>query len=155
MLCFKLFYINYLLIWVVCWIRCKKFHIIFSFFYIIRIKRKEQHLSQSNTQMFTSQLYSKLEENNDNENGVMRWSRRKDIFNKKIVFIPIEKGLHWVLCIVINPGMIHNNTKISLLEISSPYSIPITWSMRYGIKYVERIKTKPLTICLHSTWGRF
>ena len=76
--------------------------------------------------MFTSQLYSKLEENNDNENGVMRWSRRKDILNKKIAFIPIEKGLYWVLCIVINPGMIHNNTKISLLEISSPYSIPIT-----------------------------
>ena len=46
--------------------------------------------------MFISQLYSKLEENNDIENRVMRWSRRKDIFHKKIIFIPIEKGLHYV-----------------------------------------------------------
>ena len=55
-------------------IKMKKSHIIFSFFYIIRIKRKDQHPSQSNTQIFTSKLYSKLEEKNNNENGVIRWS---------------------------------------------------------------------------------
>ena len=71
--------------------------------------------------MFTSQLYSKLEENNDNKNGVMKWSRKKDIFNKKIVFIPIEKGLHWVLCVVINPGMIHNNTTLNQNNIEITY----------------------------------
>ena len=76
--------------------------------------------------MFTSQLYSKLEENNDNKNGVMKWSRNKDIFNKKIVFIPIEKGLHWVLCVVINPGMIHNNT------ILNQYNIEITYALLFN-----------------------
>ena len=66
--------------------------------------------------MFTSQLYSKLEENNDNKNGVMKWSRNKDIFNKKIVFIPIEKGLHWVLCVVINPGMYDQCVSIKMMQ---------------------------------------
>jgi sentrin-specific protease 7 len=43
---------------------------------------------------------------------VETWTKKKaiDIFEKKFVFIPINKSLHWSLCVVINPGAIiaHN-----------------------------------------------
>ena len=29
-----------------------------------------------------------------------------DIFKKKLIFIPINKDLHWSLCVVVNPGSI-------------------------------------------------
>ena len=40
----------------------------------------------------------------------MKWSIKKDILNKKLIFIPIQKGIHWTLCVIINPGKIKNNT---------------------------------------------
>ena len=38
------------------------------------------------------------------------WTARKnvDIFTKKFVFIPVNKHLHWSLCVVVNPGAILN-----------------------------------------------
>ena len=42
-------------------------------------------------------------------------------FIKKIVFIPIEKGLHWVLCVVIDAGKIHNNTILNQFDIEITY----------------------------------
>ena len=29
-----------------------------------------------------------------------------DIFKKKFVFVPINKDLHWSLCVIVNPGEI-------------------------------------------------
>ena len=36
------------------------------------------------------------------------WTGKKniDIFQKKLIFIPINKDLHWSLCVVVNPGAI-------------------------------------------------
>ena len=39
----------------------------------------------------------------------MKWSIKNDILNKKLIFIPIQKGIHWTLCVIINPGKIKNN----------------------------------------------
>jgi sentrin-specific protease 7 len=44
---------------------------------------------------------------------VKRWTEKKgiDIFDKKFIFIPINKTLHWSLCIVVNPGAIIEHNK--------------------------------------------
>ena len=40
--------------------------------------------------------------------SVQSWTAKKniDIFKKKLIFIPINKDLHWSLCAVVNPGAI-------------------------------------------------
>lgn len=40
--------------------------------------------------------------------GVKNWTERKEInvFQKKLIFIPINKNLHWSLAVVVNPGEI-------------------------------------------------
>jgi Ulp1 family protease len=48
------------------------------------------------------------------ENGpdaVALWTGKKNInlFQKKLVFIPVNADLHWSLCVVVNPGLIVNN----------------------------------------------
>ncbi len=42
-----------------------------------------------------------------------RWTEKKgiDIFQKKFIFIPINKTLHWSQCVVINPGAIIEHNK--------------------------------------------
>jgi sentrin-specific protease 7 len=41
-------------------------------------------------------------------NGVRSWTAKKNIniFEKRLIFIPINKTLHWSLCVVVNPGAI-------------------------------------------------
>ena len=55
---------------------------------------------------FTSHFYTTLA--NDGPSAVESWTAKKgiDIFEKKIIFIPINKDLHWSLCVVVNPGSI-------------------------------------------------
>ena len=36
--------------------------------------------------------------------------KRNKFFQKRIIRIPIQQGIHWSLCVVINPGKIKNNT---------------------------------------------
>jgi Ulp1 family protease len=49
---------------------------------------------------------------------VKRWTEKKgiDIFDKKFIFIPINKTLHWSQCIVINPGAIIEHNKWHAVE---------------------------------------
>jgi Ulp1 family protease len=44
---------------------------------------------------------------------VTQWTEKKgiDIFEKRFVFIPVNKGLHWTQCVVINPGAITEHNK--------------------------------------------
>jgi Ulp1 family protease len=60
---------------------------------------------------FSSHFYSALVK--DKPCGVKRWTEKKgiDIFQKKFIFIPINKTLHWSQCVVINPGAIINHNK--------------------------------------------
>jgi Ulp1 family protease len=39
---------------------------------------------------------------------VTKWTMKKgiDIFTKKLIYFPINKNLHWSLCVIVNPGHI-------------------------------------------------
>jgi Ulp1 family protease len=62
----------------------------------------------------STQFYTKLSEPVVQGGGpasVGAWAARKnmDIFEKKLVFVPINyTGAHWSLCVVVNPGAIDN-----------------------------------------------
>ena len=92
-----------------CCIRCNKSHIIFLFFYIIRIKKNEQDSFESNTHILNSQLYKKLEENRDVENNLIRWTNIIDCFKMNYMYTNSARYAY-SLCVVINPENIRNNT---------------------------------------------
>ena len=47
----------------------------------------------------------------DGAKAVSSWTAKKkiDIFEKKLIFVPVNSDLHWSLCVVVNPGSISNN----------------------------------------------
>lgn len=61
--------------------------------------------------VFTTHFFTELSKNG--ASGVARWTKKKgiDIFEKKMIFIPINKDLHWSLCVVVNPGQVLRNHK--------------------------------------------
>ena len=73
--------------------------------FIDRISRDDTTLD-SKFHFFTSHFFSRLSE--DGPEAVASWTRRKNIniFEKKFVFIPINKSMHWSLCLIVNPGAI-------------------------------------------------
>lgn len=48
----------------------------------------------------------------DGAKAVSSWTAKKriDIFEKKLIFVPVNSDLHWSLCVVVNPGFIANNS---------------------------------------------
>ena len=52
----------------------------------------------------------------------MSWTAKKNIniFEKKFIFIPINKDLHWSLCVVVNPGAIENASKEDRQNLTVP-----------------------------------
>lgn len=42
--------------------------------------------------------------------AIVSWTKKKDIniFEKKLIFIPVNADLHWSLLVVVNPGLIAN-----------------------------------------------
>lgn len=67
-----------------------------------RISRKDR----STVHFFSSHFYTSLVE--EGHSGVESWTRKKniDVFTKKLIFIPINKSLHWSICVVVNPSAI-------------------------------------------------
>ncbi|GAX11796.1 sentrin-specific protease 7 [Fistulifera solaris] len=67
--------------------------------------------------VFTTHFYTTLEDNG--VEGVSNWTTKKkiDVFKLRFVFIPINKALHWSLCVVVNPGYI-----LSSADQSAPSS---------------------------------
>ena len=65
--------------------------------------------STSDLHFFTTHFFTALSE--DGPEAVENWTAKKniDIFTKKLVFIPINRSLHWSLCILVNPGKIMDN----------------------------------------------
>ncbi|GKY91404.1 hypothetical protein MPSEU_000112700 [Mayamaea pseudoterrestris] len=57
---------------------------------------------------FSTHFYTKLADHG--VDAVASWTSRKNrelnIFEKKMIFIPINKALHWSLCVIVNPGRI-------------------------------------------------
>ena len=60
----------------------------------------------ANFHFFTSHFYTTLA--SEGVEGVRSWTAKKNIniFEKRLIFIPINKTLHWSLCVVVNPGAI-------------------------------------------------
>lgn len=70
-----------------------------------RISRSDTSLS-SDFHFFTSHFYTTL--STEGPGAVRSWTARKkiNIFEKRLIFVPINKDLHWSLCVVVNPGSI-------------------------------------------------
>jgi Ulp1 family protease len=62
----------------------------------------------NNVHVFTTQFFSKLEE--EGADAVSSWTAKKgiDIFEKKFIFIPVNKDIHWSLFVIVNPGKVEN-----------------------------------------------
>jgi hypothetical protein len=47
----------------------------------------------------------------DGHKAVASWTVKKkiNVFEKKLIFIPIYADHHWSLCVVVNPGLIENS----------------------------------------------
>ena len=47
----------------------------------------------------------------DGPEAVSSWTAKKmiDVFQKRLIFIPVNADLHWSLCVVVNPGLIANS----------------------------------------------
>lgn len=67
--------------------------------------RKEDRQT-SPLHIFSSHFYTTLSE--EGTEAVESWTARKniDIFSKRFIFLPINKSLHWSLCVVVNPMFI-------------------------------------------------
>ena len=70
-------------------------------FFMFWISRHINCRHSSNVYFLKSHLFTKLEENEN----VSSWTK-VDIFQKKMIFIPIQKFDHWSLIVVVNPGSI-------------------------------------------------
>jgi Ulp1 family protease len=51
---------------------------------------------------------SKLEDNGPE--AVAEWHKNINVFQKKLVFIPVHADSHWLLCIIVNPGLMGNKS---------------------------------------------
>ena len=82
----------------------------FIFFLLqIRISRGVSKQPNSNVHFFTSHFMTTLKD--EGIQAVASWTANKNInvFDKKLIFIPINANLHWSLCVVVNPGHIANS----------------------------------------------
>ena len=68
------------------------------------------------------------------DGGVLKalsWDRQVDIFKKSLVFIPICQGLHWTLCVLVNPGSVNKKDgKISSMLYFDPMGLAIPQGTR-------------------------
>ena len=73
-----------------------------------RISRGESKQPSSNVHFFTSHFMTTMKEKGPE--AVASWTEKKniDLFQKKLVFIPVNADLHWSLCVVVNPGLAAN-----------------------------------------------
>ena len=71
--------------------------------FTIRITRTQDR-SSSTIQVFSSHFFTTLRK--EGTDAVESWTSRRsiDIFKKRLLFIPINKSLHWSLCVVVNPA---------------------------------------------------
>ena len=37
--------------------------------------------------------------------SVASWTKKIDIFKKKLIFVPVNDDKHWSLCVIVNPGL--------------------------------------------------
>jgi Ulp1 family protease len=73
---------------------------------------RNQDKSSSVIQVFSSHFFTTLRK--EGTDAVESWTSRRniDIFKKRLLFIPINKSLHWSLCVVVNPVKVFLGDKI-------------------------------------------
>lgn len=73
-------------------------------------------LDEKLVHVFTTQFFSRLED--EGVDAITSWTAKKgvDIFEKKFIFIPVNKDTHWSLLVIVNPGKIQNRIDIDTLE---------------------------------------
>ncbi|CAJ1939071.1 unnamed protein product [Cylindrotheca closterium] len=121
-------------------------------FWMQWIARSEDK-SNTNLHFFTSHFYSSLA--GGGPEAVTSWTAKKNIniFEKKFIFIPINKDLHWSLCAVVNPGCISNSYEADLdkkAKLDVPCLIFMD-SLRMHRKVAIR---KKIENWLNSEWER-
>ena len=54
----------------------------------------------------------------DGVDAVTSWTEKKkiNVFEKKLIFVPIHADLHWSLCVIVNPGLIANMYDAEILD---------------------------------------
>ena len=67
------------------------------------------NVAESDVFIFTSHFFTQLKKGGPE--AVESWTKKRniDIFQKKLIFIPINKSWHWSLSVVVNPGHILKN----------------------------------------------
>ena len=121
-------------------------------FFFNRISRNEDK-SSSRFHFFTSHFYSTLVKKTAGPKQVMSWTAKKkiNIFEKKFIFIPINKDLHWSLCVVVNPGAIENACKADRQNLPVPCLIFMD-SLNLHRKETVR---RNIMRWLNAEWERF
>ena len=103
---------------------------------------------------FTSHFFSTLSKHG--AKAVTSWTARKkiDVFSKRFIFIPINKSLHWSLCVVVNPGYILNqpNKKTGNPPADSP--LPCILFMDSLKAHQKSLVANTVREWLNSEWRR-
>jgi Ulp1 family protease len=70
--------------------------------------RFARRADRSKIHIFSSHFYSTLRKNSPED--IAKWTKNKgiNVFEKQLVFIPVNQTLHWSLCVIVNPGSIAN-----------------------------------------------
>ena len=75
---------------------------------------KESNTFFLNTTFFTTLRKRKVK-------SIVWWSKKRNIFNKKVVFIPIHKEpQHWLLCVVVNLEKFTKRDKVNEYDNKAP-----------------------------------
>ncbi|KAK1231758.1 hypothetical protein PQX77_005106 [Marasmius sp. AFHP31] len=102
---------------------------------------EQDAIQASQIHIFSTFFYSRLaaeEKINDGCNAVARWTCKVDIFQKKYVFVPINKFSHWFLAVIYRPEFILDSPGASKAgPESSPYIIILDF---LGKKHDESIE---------------
>ena len=72
-------------------------------FYYFRVTHRMR--AAANFHLFRSHFYSKLEDSGPD--AILSWTDKNvNVFERSIIFIPVNQSLHWTLLVVVNCGSI-------------------------------------------------
>ena len=76
------------------------------------MSRNDKRNGVFQTHYFSTHFYSMLCE--QGPQGVQRWTAKRgiDIFKKRLIFVPVNKALHWSLTVIGNPGAIESHLDV-------------------------------------------
>ena len=92
----------------------------------------------------------------DGPDAVVSWTKKKgiNIFEKKLIFIPVNADLHWSLLVVVNPGLIANVYNDDLPETEDHSFILFLDSLKMHNKHVYAKHIRQWLNSEHRRLGR-